>query len=183
MARPRSAARALWLPLFDYYGWALRLVKRIREGMTVADAVASARAYAKDVRDIECAGEAARLVERGAERARRNCAVPVAVIRLWEGAASDFGSGREFTDRKLAFFLSGMYKTVSAAQVAEAVREAVAQAAKAVSGGLQLVGVAAASCSLHGGPMSQCHRSWRHLWPHKHLASMNDSAESTASQS
>jgi hypothetical protein len=126
---PRS--RPSNLPIFDHYGHALRLVKKVREGRTVAQAVGLAPAYARDVRDIECANEAARFVGRSAALIRKHCVVPVAVIRNWRDAAQVFGSGRGFTDRKLANFLAGMYKEVSAAQIAEAVREARAQAAKA----------------------------------------------------
>jgi len=93
--------------------------------------VGSARAYARDVRDIECASEAKLFVGRSAELIRKNCAVPVTAIKRWQDAARDFGSGGGFTDRKLANFLAAMYKDVSAAQIAEAVREATAQAAKA----------------------------------------------------
>lgn len=119
------------IPLFDHYGWALRLVKKVRDGKTVADAVAFARAYARDVRDIECVSEAANQVGRSAEVIRKNCVAPVATIRRWRDAARDFGSGQGYTDRKLANFLAAMYKDVRAAQVAEAVREATAQSAKA----------------------------------------------------
>lgn len=120
------------LPLFDYEGWAARLVKSVREGRTVADAVASVEAYARDVRDIECAHEAARLVGQDAEQIRKNCAVPATVVTRWqEDAARDFGRGQEFTDRKLARFLAAMYRDVRAAQVAEAVREAGARAEEA----------------------------------------------------
>lgn len=121
------------LPLFDHYGWALRLVKKVREGKTVAQAVGLARSYASDVRDVECVSEAARFVGRSAGLIRKNCGLPVAVIRRWQQAARDFGDGREYTDRKLANFLAGMCKEVSAAQIAEAVREAYAQEAKAKS--------------------------------------------------
>ena len=130
MPRPRPATAAPTLSLFDHYGRALRLVKRIREGKTVAEAVASARAHARDVRDVECAAEAARFVGRSAERIRKNCAVPVAVITRWVDAARELGSGRGLTDRKLANFLAAMLKEVSAAQLAEAAREAAAQAAR-----------------------------------------------------
>lgn len=128
MSRRPHPVPAVKLPLFDYEGWAARLVKSVREGRTVEDAVASAEMYAKDVRDIECAIEASRLIARGAEQIRM-CAVPVAVIAHWQQAAiQEFGSGREFTDRKFTRFLASMYRDVRAAQVAEATREAAAQA-------------------------------------------------------
>ena len=109
----------------------LRLVKRIRDGKTVAEVVSSARRYAGHVRDIECASEAARFVDRGAALIRKNCDVPVATIRKWREACREYGSGEQLTDRKLANILAAMYKDVSADQIAEAVREARVQAAKA----------------------------------------------------
>jgi hypothetical protein len=131
MTRPRPAAVSHRLSLFDHYGWALRLVKKVREGKTVAAAVGLARAYARDVRDIECAGEATRFVGRSAGLIRRNCAVPTTVIRRWREAARDYGSGAAHTDRKLANFLAAMCREVSVAQIANVVREASAQVAKA----------------------------------------------------
>lgn len=131
-SRPRPPIPPVKLPLFDYLGWAHRLVKSIREGRAVADAVASAEAYARDVRDTECAYEAARLIGQEAEQIRKYCTVPATVITRWqEDAAREFGRDQEFTDRKLARFLAAMYQDVRAAQVAEAVREAGAQAEKA----------------------------------------------------
>lgn len=119
------------LPSFDYYGHALRLVKKVREGRTVANAVTLARAYAKDVRDIDCVYEAERHVGRSAMQIQKHCAVPVARIEEWQDKTRDLGTGRQFTDRKLANLLAKMFKDVHGAAVAEAVREASAQAAKA----------------------------------------------------
>lgn len=135
--RPRPSVPPPRLPLFDCEGWAARLVKSIREsGTPVADAIASAEAYARDVRDVECAHEAARTVGMDVSAIRTNCAVPAAVIAAWqEKAARDFGPDQEFTDRKLARFLTGMYREVRAAQMAEAVREAGVQAEAAESAG------------------------------------------------
>lgn len=125
------------LPLFDCEGWAARQVKSIREnGTSVADAIAGAEAYARDVRDVECAHEAARIVGADASAIRENCRAPAADLTAWqEKAAREVGSQQEFTDRKLARFLSGMYREVRAAQMGEAVREAGAQAEAAESAG------------------------------------------------
>ena len=131
MARSRPKTHPVKLPSFYYYGLALRLVKKVREGRTVADAVALARAYATDVRDIDCVYEAAQQVGRSAVLIRKHCAVPVAVIKEWQNATQVLGSGRQLTDRKLANRLKQMYKDVHAAALAEAVREASAQEAKA----------------------------------------------------
>ena len=131
MPRPSPAAPPVRLPAFDYYGLALRLVKKVREGATVADVVASAEAYARDVRDIDCSYHAGLLVGRLAGRLRKHCAVPVDVIMRWQDAARDLGSGQQVTDRKLANFLQKMYKEVHGAQVAAAAREASTQSAKA----------------------------------------------------
>jgi hypothetical protein len=117
--------------MLDHYGWALRLVKKIRDGQSVADAVAFATTYAQDVRDGQCAEEAALQVGRSADRIRKNCSVPVAVIKRWQDAARELGTGEHLTDRKLANFLKAMFQEVQAAQIAEAVREASAQTAKA----------------------------------------------------
>ena len=58
------------------------------------------------------------------------------MIALWqEAAARQFPAGQEFSDRKLARFLAGMYQDVRAAQMAEATREATAQAEAAAAGG------------------------------------------------
>jgi hypothetical protein len=126
-----ASSRPVRLPSFDYYGQALRLVKKVREGRTVANAVALARAYAMDVRDIDCVYEAQQQVGRSAVQIRKHCAVPVAVIKEWQNATRDLGSGRQWTDRKLANLLAKMLKDVHGAVVAEAAREASAQAAKA----------------------------------------------------
>lgn len=135
--RPRPPMPEPKLPLFDCEGWAARLVKSIREnGTTVAEAIGSVEAYARDVRDVECAHEAARFVGLEVSAIRTNCAVPAVVIAEWQEKASrEFGPDREFTDRKLARFLTGMYREVRAAQMAEAVREAGAQAEAAESAG------------------------------------------------
>lgn len=132
MPRPRHPAPPFKLPLFDYEGWAARIVKSVREGQVLADALACVEGFARDVRDTECAREAAGIVGRDTELIRRNCALPVALIARWrEDAARDFGPGREFTDHKFVRFLTAMFREVRAAQVAEAVREAGAQAAGA----------------------------------------------------
>jgi hypothetical protein len=93
--------------------------------------VALAETYARHVRDTECVYEAANLVGRSAVQIRKHCELPVAVIARWQGVARDLGSVRHLTDRKLANFFSAMYKEVHEAQIAEAVREAGKQAAKA----------------------------------------------------
>jgi len=132
MKRPRPPAPPVKLPLFDYEGWANRLVKSVRDGWTLAEAVASAEAYARDVRDIECVYEATRLMGRDAEQIHKNCGVPATIITHWqEEAVRKFGRSQDATDRKLARFLAAMYRDVRAAQVAEAVREAGAQAEEA----------------------------------------------------
>ena len=125
------------LPLFDCEGWAARLVKSIRaNGAPVAEAIGGAEAYAREVRDVECAFEAAGIVGPDVSKLRTHCAVPTAVIAQWqEKAAREFGPDREFTDRKLARFLTAMYRDIRAAQMAEAVREAGAQAATAEAAG------------------------------------------------
>lgn len=119
------------LPDFDYYGHALRLVKKVREGRTVAKAVALARAYAMDVRDINCVYEAEQHVGRSAVQIRKHCAVPVAIIKEWQDKTRDLDTGKQLSDRKLANLLAKMFKELHGAAVAEAVREASAQAAKA----------------------------------------------------
>jgi len=132
MTRPPRPVLPVKLPLFDYEGHAARLVKRVREGETVVDVIASAESFARDVRDIECAREAARVVGLDADLIRKNCPVAAAVIaRYQQDCGNDFGPGKEFTDRKLARFLTGMYRDLRAAQVAEAVREAAVRAAEA----------------------------------------------------
>jgi hypothetical protein len=135
MSRPSPAASPVRLPAFDYYGLALRLVKKVREGATVADVIATAEAYARDVRDIDCSYDAALLVGPLAVQIRKHCVIRDDVISRWREAARDFGSGQQFTDRKLANFLQKMYKEVHGAQVAEAAREAIAQSAKAKARG------------------------------------------------
>jgi hypothetical protein len=135
--RPRPPMPAPKLPLFDCEGWAARLVKSIREnGTPVAEAIGGAEAYAREVRDVECAFEAAGIVGQDVSRLRTQCPVPAAVIRLWqEKAAREFGPDQEFTDRKLARFLTAMYRDVRAAQMAEAVRAAGALAVAAEEAG------------------------------------------------
>jgi hypothetical protein len=132
MARPRPPIPPVKLPLLDYEGWAARLVAVVREGQTFEGVFASVEAYAIEVRNVECAHEAARVMGQDAELIRKNCPTPLALITRWqEDAERDFGPGREFTDRKLARFLAAMYRDVRAAQFAEAVREAGSQAAAA----------------------------------------------------
>ena len=126
----RSAAEVK-LPCFDHYGLALRLVKRIREGRTVAATVPLARAFARDVWDIDCVYEAARQVGPSARQIPKQCAVPVAVIKEWQIATQVLVSGQHLGDRKLANLLAKMYKDVHAAALAEAVRVANARSAKA----------------------------------------------------
>ena len=128
MARSRRPTISPKLPLFDHEGWAARLVKSVRGGTDLAEAIASVEAYARDVRDVECVYEATRIVGRDAEQIRKSD-VPIVLIKQWqERARQDFGPGVEFTDRKLARFLTAMYKDVQVAQIAEAVRQAAAQA-------------------------------------------------------
>ncbi len=126
-----ARSRQVKLPSFDYYGLALRLVKKVREGRTVAEAVGLARAYAIDVRDIDCVYEAAQQVGRSASQIRKHCAIPVAVIKEWRNATQDLGFARQLTDRKLTNLFAKMYKDVHGAVVAEAAREASVQAEKA----------------------------------------------------
>ena len=127
MSRPRPLVPPK-LPLFDCEGWAERLVKRIRAGEPITEAIASAEAYARDVRDTECAREGAGKVGQGAAQIRA-CATPADVILRWQDAAvAEFGSGKEFTDRKLARFLTRMYREVRATQMGLAASEAAAQA-------------------------------------------------------
>ena len=128
MAKSRYPAIPPKLPLFDHEGWAARLVKSIREGRDINDAIASVETYARDVRDVECVHEATRILGRDADQIRK-CDVPLVLIKQWqERALQDFGPGVEFTDRKLARFLTAMYQDVRVAQIAEAVRQAAAQA-------------------------------------------------------
>ncbi len=70
MPRPRPRVVPVKLPLFDYEGWAARLVKSIRHGQPVEAAIGSVEAYAREVRDVECAREAARLVGFDADQIR-----------------------------------------------------------------------------------------------------------------
>jgi hypothetical protein len=100
-------------------------------GGTVADTVPLARAFARDVWNIDCVYEAALQVGRSAAQIPKHCAVPVAVIKEWQIATQALGSGRRLGDRKLANLLARMYKDVHAAALAEAVRVALAQSAKA----------------------------------------------------
>ena len=71
MPRPRPPAPPVKLPLFDYQAWAKRLVETVREGRPLEEAVASVEAYAREVRDLECAQEAARIVGFDTERIRK----------------------------------------------------------------------------------------------------------------
>ncbi len=131
MTQSRTKTQPVKLPSVDYFGLGCRLVKKVREGRSVASAVGLAREYAIDVRDIDCVYEASRHVGRSAMQVRKNCTVPLAVIREWQKATKDLGSGEQWTDRKLANLFAKMYKDLHGVMVAEAAREASAQAAKA----------------------------------------------------
>ncbi len=127
------------LPSFDYEGHAERLVKSIRSGeRSLAEAIAAAENYARDVRDIDCTFHAAHKVG-DARVLSKKCGLRTDIIaRYQQEAAGQFGPGQKFTDRRLTRFLAGMFHELNAAQTEDASKQAAIEADLALARGDEL---------------------------------------------
>jgi len=127
------------LPSFDYEGHAERLVKCIRSGeSSLAEAIATAENYARDVRDIDCTFHAAHKVG-DARVLSKKCGLRTEIIaRYQQEAARLFLPSQKFTDRKLTRFLAGMFHELHAAQTEDAAKQAVVEADEALARGDEL---------------------------------------------
>ena len=124
------------LPVFDYEGYAARLVRQCRAaGLTPEGVAAAASEYARLARDQDVATEAARVVGQDCA-AIRACPLPERLMRDWaEKAIAQFPPEVEVSDRKLAAFFARMFRELHAAQWEAGALESAAQARAAAEQG------------------------------------------------